>query len=137
MKFFIIQFSPITRYFSPLSPNYFYQHPVLKHPQTPFPLREKTSIQKCGKTRYNFVSCVTSYKVVSFTETNCESPPNYELEDHHLSTLRDCLFNIFAATHNIRSSFISPVNWGRATPWWQATHLTLLWRRWMTISRYY
>ena len=33
--------------------------------------------------------------------------PTSKLEDHPLSTVRDCLFNIFAATHHIRghSSF--------------------------------
>jgi hypothetical protein len=50
--------------------------------------------------------------------------PNPKLEDHHLSAVRDCLFNIFAATlHNWRASPPS-ATWGCAMPWWQGAHLT-------------
>jgi hypothetical protein len=54
--------------------------------------------------------------------------PTPVLEDHPLSDVRDCLFNIFAATFHIwRLSFPS-ASWGRAMTWWQRTHLTwLLW----------
>jgi hypothetical protein len=47
-----------------------------------------------------------------------------KLEDHHLSAVRDCLFNIFAAT--LRTWRLSPpsATWGRAMLWWQGTHLT-------------
>ena len=31
--------------------------------------------------------------------------PTSKLEDHHLSAVRDCLFNIFAATHHIGGHF--------------------------------
>jgi hypothetical protein len=31
-----------------------------------------------------------------------------KLEDHHLSAVRDCLFNVFAATLHIRRSFLHP-----------------------------
>jgi hypothetical protein len=50
--------------------------------------------------------------------------PNPKLEDHPLSAVRDCLFNIFAATlHTWRASPPS-ATWGRAMPWWQGTHIT-------------
>jgi hypothetical protein len=50
--------------------------------------------------------------------------PTPKLEDHPLSAVRDCLFNIFAATlHNWRVFPLS-ATWGRAMPWWQGTHLT-------------
>jgi hypothetical protein len=54
--------------------------------------------------------------------------PTPKLEDHPLSAVSDCLFNIFAASlHNWRASPPS-ATWGRAMPWWQGTHLTLLHR---------
>jgi hypothetical protein len=47
-----------------------------------------------------------------------------KLEDHPLSAVRACLFNIFAASlQNWRASPPS-ATWGRAMPWWQGTHLT-------------
>jgi hypothetical protein len=50
--------------------------------------------------------------------------PTPKLEGHPLSAVRDCLFNIFAATsHFWRSSPLS-ATWGRTMPWWQGTHLT-------------
>jgi len=59
--------------------------------------------------------------------------PNPKLEDHFLSSVRDCLFNIFAATLQIGGRF-STRNLGRSMPWWQgpfyhlatATHWLLL-----------
>jgi hypothetical protein len=62
------------------------------------------------------------------TVRSCNPTPNPKLEDHPLSAVRDCLFNIFAATlHTWRASPPS-ATWGRAMPWWQGTHLT--WRNW-------
>jgi hypothetical protein len=50
--------------------------------------------------------------------------PTPRLEDHPISAVRDCLFNIFAATLHIwRPSPLSATR-GRAMPWWQWTHLT-------------
>ena len=48
--------------------------------------------------------------------------PTPKLEDHPLSAVRDCLFNIFAATHHIggRSS-IRKLRTRHAMPWWQGT----------------
>ena len=34
--------------------------------------------------------------------------PTPNLEDHHLSAVRDCLFNIFAATLRVRRQFLHP-----------------------------
>jgi hypothetical protein len=50
--------------------------------------------------------------------------PTPNLEAHPLSTVRDCVCIIFAATlHTWRASPPSGT-WGRAMPWWQVTHLT-------------
>jgi len=43
---------------------------------------------------------------------------NSELENHPLSVVRDCLFNIFAATLHIASRS-SIHNLRTAMPWWQ------------------
>jgi hypothetical protein len=50
--------------------------------------------------------------------------PTPKLENHPLSYVRECLFNIFAPTlQNWRES--PPfATWGRAMSWWQGTHLT-------------
>jgi hypothetical protein len=50
--------------------------------------------------------------------------PTPKLEDHSLSAVRDCLFNIFAATLHIWRPSPPSATWGRAMPWWQGTHLT-------------
>jgi hypothetical protein len=50
--------------------------------------------------------------------------PTPKLEDHPLSAVRDCLFNIFAATLHIWRPSPPSTTWGRAMPWWQGTHLT-------------
>jgi hypothetical protein len=41
-----------------------------------------------------------------------------------LSALRDCLFNIIAATLHTWKASPPSATWGRAMPWWQGTHLT-------------
>jgi hypothetical protein len=51
--------------------------------------------------------------------------PTPKLEDHPLSAVRDCLFNIFAATLHIWRPSPASVTWGRTMPWWR-THLTWL-----------
>jgi hypothetical protein len=50
--------------------------------------------------------------------------PIPKLEDHFFSALRDCFFNIFAATPHIWRLSPPSVTWGRTIPWWQGTHLT-------------
>jgi hypothetical protein len=50
--------------------------------------------------------------------------PTPKLENHPLSAVRDCLFNIFAASLHIWRPFLTSATWGRAMPWWQGTHLT-------------
>ena len=44
--------------------------------------------------------------------------PTPKQEDHTLSAVRDCLFNIFAAT-SISEAVPPSATWGRAVPWWQ------------------
>jgi len=41
--------------------------------------------------------------------------PTPKLEDHSLSAVRDCLFNIYSQLPSIPLS----ATWGRAMPWWQ------------------
>jgi hypothetical protein len=50
--------------------------------------------------------------------------PTPKLEGHPLSAVRDCLFNIFAATFHIWRPSPPSATWGRAMPWWKGTHLT-------------
>jgi hypothetical protein len=54
--------------------------------------------------------------------------PAPKLEGHPLSAVRDCLFNIFAATLHTWRVFPPSATWGRAMPWLQGTHLTWTWR---------
>jgi hypothetical protein len=51
-----------------------------------------------------------------------------KLEGHPLSAVRDCVFNIFAATLHIWRPSPLSATWGRAMPWWQWTHLTWLYK---------
>jgi hypothetical protein len=57
--------------------------------------------------------------LIFYCEELLVSRPSPKLEDHPLSTVRDCLFNIFAATLRIYRPFLHPATWGRAMPWWQ------------------
>jgi hypothetical protein len=47
-----------------------------------------------------------------------------KLEGHPLSAVRDCLFNIFAATLHTWRAPPPSATWERAMLWWQGTHLT-------------
>jgi hypothetical protein len=51
--------------------------------------------------------------------------PIPKLEDNPLLALRDCLFNIFAASLHIWRPSPS-ATWKRVMTWWLGTHLTLL-----------
>jgi hypothetical protein len=63
-------------------------------------------------------------KLIFYGEELLAPRPTPKLDDHPLSAVRDCLFNIFAANlHNWRPSPPS-ATWGRAMPWWPGTHLT-------------
>jgi hypothetical protein len=50
--------------------------------------------------------------------------PTHELEDHPLSAVRNCVFNIFGATLLTWRASPASATWGRAMPRWQRTHLT-------------
>jgi hypothetical protein len=63
--------------------------------------------------------------------------PTPKLEDHPFSSLRNCLFNILAATLHIWRPSPPSATWGRAMARWQETCLTwkilssiLLWNIW-------
>jgi hypothetical protein len=63
-------------------------------------------------------------KLIFYGEELLAPRPTPKLEEHPLSAVRDCLFNIFAPTlQNWRESPPS-ATWGGAMPWWQGTHLT-------------
>jgi hypothetical protein len=47
------------------------------------------------------------------------SSPNPQTDDHPLSIVRDCLFNIFAATLRIWKPSPPSATRGRPMPWWQ------------------
>ena len=47
--------------------------------------------------------------IVSFSGENLLSPlPHTKLEDHQLTSVRDCIFNIFAATLHVCRPFLHP-----------------------------
>jgi hypothetical protein len=62
-------------------------------------------------------------KIILHVEEWLAPRPTPKLEDHTLSAVRDCLFNIFAATLHIWRPLPPSATWGRAMPWWQGTHL--------------
>jgi hypothetical protein len=61
-----------------------------------------------------------SQHIQMFTVGVVSSRPILKVEGHPLSAVRDCLFNIFAATLHIWRP--SPATRGRAMPLWQGTH---------------
>jgi hypothetical protein len=111
-----MRLSPFSHYFIPPRSKYYPQHPVLKHPRSvpfcqrirPGPRLFRTLRNKLGVLRWGVVS----------------PRPTPKLADHPLSALRNCLFNIFAATLHICRPSPPSATWGRAMPWWQGTHLT-------------
>jgi hypothetical protein len=75
-------------------------------------------ISPCPRLLVNFRN-----KIIFYGEDLLAPRPTPKLEDHPLSAIRDCLFNIFSATLHIWRPFPSSATWGRAMPWWQETHL--------------
>jgi hypothetical protein len=49
--------------------------------------------------------------------------PKSKLQDHPLSAVRGCLFNIFAATFHSWRAFLPSTTWGQAMLWCQGDHL--------------
>jgi hypothetical protein len=89
-------------------------HVNIVHPPTRVGRLSKESVQVRGFL-FTFVT------VIVYGEEFLAPRPTPKLEDHLLSAVHDCLFNIFAATiHNWRASPPS-ATWGRAMPWWQGT----------------
>jgi hypothetical protein len=64
--------------------------------------------------------CITFRNRLSFYAWELLAPrPTPNLEDHPLSAVRDCLFNVFVATLYVwRPSLLSAIR-GRSMPWWQ------------------
>jgi hypothetical protein len=81
-------------------------------------------ISPCPRFLVNFRN-----KLIFYGEDLLAPRPTLKLEDHPLSAVRDCLFNIFTATLHIWRPFPPSATWGRAMPWWQGTHLT--WKIWL------
>jgi hypothetical protein len=80
--------------------------------------RSKVSVQFRGPL-WHFVTCFFFYGREFLAPR-----PTPKLEGHPWSAVRDCLFNIFAATLHIWRPSPPSATWGRAMPWWQGTHLT-------------
>jgi hypothetical protein len=57
-------------------------------------------------------------KLIFYGEQLLASLPTPKLEAHPLSAVRDCLFNIIAATLHIWRPSPPSATWGRAIPWW-------------------
>jgi hypothetical protein len=62
-------------------------------------------------------------KLIFYGEELLVTRPTPKLENHPLSAVRYCLFNIFAASLHIRRPSSPFATWGSAMPWWQGTHL--------------
>jgi hypothetical protein len=48
--------------------------------------------------------------------------PNPQTREHPLLAVRDCSFNIFAATIYVWEPCPPSIVWARVTPWWQGDH---------------
>ena len=98
---------PFPRYLIPPRSKYSPQHPVLKHPQLPFlphcqrPNKNEwgeyfTSGLFCLQSKLPTCACFLTY--VFYREGLLVPRPTPKLEDHPSSAVRDCLFNLSAAT---------------------------------------
>jgi hypothetical protein len=119
----------------PLRPKYPPQHPILEYPQPMFlPQCERPSFTPIQNNRQNYSSvylkclyfwianwktedpapndnkpCEMFCNMVIFNGEELLAPrPTSKLEDHPVSAVRDCLFNIFAATLHIWRPFLHP-----------------------------
>jgi hypothetical protein len=69
---------------------------------------------------------VNFLKKLIFYDEDLVPSPTPKLVDHPLSVVRDCLFNIFAATLHIWRLSPPSATWGHTMPLWQGTNLTWL-----------
>jgi hypothetical protein len=95
-----MQFSPFSRHLIPFRSKYPPQHPVLKHPQSVGCL-SKESVQVLGLCKL----FVTGF---FYGEELLTPRPTPKLEGHPLLSVRDCLFNIFAANLHSWRPFLLP-----------------------------
>jgi hypothetical protein len=112
-KFFIFTYYEIIRVNS-------YNHIFLFHP------RQSSDAVYC----YSLIQIAVRFCCLEYFEDLLALRPTPNLEDHPLSAVRDCLFNIFAAALHNWKAFPPTATWGRAMPWWQGTHLTWLPTTW-------
>jgi hypothetical protein len=63
-------------------------------------------------------------RLIFYGEELLAPRPTPKLEDHRLTAVHDCLFNIFAAAVHDRRASPPSATWGLAMPWWHGTHLT-------------
>jgi hypothetical protein len=73
-------------------------------------------------------------KLILYGDELWAPQPIPKMEDHSLSSVRDCLFNIFAATLQTWRPSPPSATRGRAMPWWQGTHLA--WNVWVRAPNY-
>ena len=74
----------------------------------------------CTKLSVQVWGCLWIFhkKICFYGEESLASPPTARLEDHSVSAVRSCLFNIFAAT-SILEDVPPSTAWRSAMPWWQ------------------
>jgi hypothetical protein len=61
-------------------------------------------------------------KIIFYSEELQAPRPTPKLEDHPLSAVCNCLFNILAGTLHIWRPFPPSATWRRTMPWW-ITHI--------------
>jgi hypothetical protein len=98
-----------------------------KEPEGSSPCSQEPSTGPCPRLLVNFRN-----KLIFYGEELLAPRPTPKLEDHPLSAIRDCLFNIFAATLHIWRLSPPSATCGLAMPWWKGTHLT--WPRFSLVS---
>ena len=102
IKLLIIQFPPLPCYLVPLKPKYSPQNPILEHPQPVFlPQYQWPSFTPMQSPRLRLCLWIFRNKIRFHGEELLTPHPTPKLEDHPLSAVHDCLFNIFAATLHI------------------------------------
>jgi hypothetical protein len=87
-------------------------------------------ISPCPRLLLNFRN-----KIIFYGEELLAPRPTPKLKDHPLSAVRECLFNIFAATLHIWRPFPPSATWVISMPWWQGIHLTWTW--WSTVVNFF
>ena len=110
IKLLVMKPSSLPCYLVGLRPKYSPQQPILFHPWPTF-------LRQCQRPSFTLIwnNRKKNYHVVRdmvnvYGEEVLAPRPIPNLEDHHLSAVRDCLFDIFSATLHIWMPFPQPQN---------------------------